>query len=68
MIGDVFYQSGGVLNLREVADQVEQVDLGLAHMQTAINWVPRFSVTVVKPYHVDRDVELLLDSWEVGRF
>ena len=46
---------------------IEQVDLGLAHMPTAVNRVPRLAVTVVEPDHVDRDVELLLDPREFDR-
>ena len=36
-------------------------------MPTAVNLVPRSSVIVVEPDHFDREVQLLLDSREVGR-
>ena len=53
---NVTHQSGEVFDPREVAVPVEQVDFGLVHMPTAINRVPRFTVTVVKPNYFDRDV------------
>ena len=46
---------------------VEQVDLSLAHVPTAVKRVPRSSVIVVEPDHVDRYAEPLFDLREVNR-
>ena len=50
-----------------MAVPVEQVDLSLAHVSTAVNRVPRLSVIVVEPDHVDWDVKPLIDLKKVDR-
>ena len=67
ILGDVTNQSGNIFDSREVAVPVEQVDLGLAYVSTAVNRVARLPFIVVEPDHVDRKVQLLLDPREVDR-
>ena len=67
MLNDVAHYSGEILDPGEVPIQVKKVNFGLAYVPTAVNRVPRFSVIVVEPDHVDRDVEPLLDPREVNR-
>ena len=67
MLGNVTHESGKIFDPCEVTVPVEQVNLGLAHMPTAVKRVARLPVIVVEPNHVDRKVQLLLDPREVDR-
>ena len=67
MLGDIIHESQEFLDPREVAVAVKKVDVGLAHVPTAVKRVPRLAVIVVKPEYVNRDVELLLDHREVDQ-
>ena len=67
MHDDVAHFSGKIRDPGEVPISVKKMNFGLAYVPTAVNRVPRFSVIAVKPDHVDRDVEPLLDFREINQ-